>query len=104
GHNELRLQLDRVVAGSTTYRVHSQVVAFRGSGQGKKTGKYAGIGAIVGGGIGALAGGGKGAAIGAGAGAGTGLAAKALRETKQVRVNSESLLRFRLNAPLHTRG
>lgn len=103
GHNELRLQLDRIVTGNTTYTVRSGVV-LKGSSQGKKTGKYAGIGALVGGGIGAIAGGGKGAAIGAGAGAGTGVAAKALRKTKPVRVASESVVRFRLNAPLHVKG
>jgi hypothetical protein len=102
GRSELRLQLDRVVFGKTTYSVQSSTIEIKGSSQGKKTAKSAGIGALVGGGIGAIFGGGKGAAIGAGAGAGTGVATRALSKGKPVYVAPESLLRFRLNAPLRT--
>jgi hypothetical protein len=100
GRSELELQLDRIVTQNATYTVHSDTIGLRGSSQGKKTGKSAGIGAIIGGGIGAIAGGGKGAAIGAGAGAGGGVGVQALRGGKPVRVDSESLLTFRLSAPL----
>lgn len=104
GHSALTLQLDRIVTHDTTYTVHSNAIAMRGPSQGKKTGKSAGVGAIVGGGVGALFGGGTGALIGAGAGAGTGVATQALKETKPVRVESESLLSFRLSAPVHVAG
>src|SRR6185369_5161971 len=75
GRSELVLQLERIVAGDHSYRIHSNTVRFRGKSEGKQTAKSAGIGAVVGGGLGALFGGGKGAAIGAGVGAGTGVAA-----------------------------
>jgi hypothetical protein len=100
GRSELKLQLDRIVTRNATYSVHSNIIDMKGASQGKKTGKSAGIGAIVGGGIGAIAGGGKGAAIGAGAGAGTGVGVKALRGSKPVQVSPETLLTFRLEAPL----
>jgi len=50
--------------------------------------------------IGALAGGGAGAAIGAGAGAAAGLAGAAATGRKQVSVPAETLLTFRLRAPV----
>jgi len=100
GRSRLMLQLDRVVAPSGTYVVHSGVVSFSGSSQGKKTAKSAGIGALVGGGVGALFGGGTGAAIGAGLGAGTGVATRAFKDPHPVRVGSESLVNFRLVAPV----
>ena len=104
GRSELRLQLDRIVTHNATYTVHSDTVWLRGSSQGKKTGKSAGIGAIVGGGLGAIFGGGKGAAIGAGVGAGSGVGVQAVRGGKPIRVDSESLLTFRLGAPLRVQG
>ena len=103
GRSELQLQLERIVAGDHAYAVSSNVVEFRGKSQGKKTAKYAGIGAAVGGGLGAIFGGGKGAAIGAGLGGGTGVAAKAAHKAEPIRVSSESLLQFRLTAPLRIR-
>jgi hypothetical protein len=101
GRSELMLQLDRIHYGNHVYTVRSDVVAFRGKSEGKSTAKHAGIGAVIGGGVGALFGGGKGAAIGAGLGAGTGVATKAVKEPEQIYVPSESLVRFRLAAPLH---
>jgi hypothetical protein len=103
GRSELSLQLDRIAVGNHTYLVRSDIVNFRGKSQGKRTAKSAGIGAAVGGGLGALFGGGKGAAIGAGLGAGTGAATRAVPGGEQIRVNSESLVQFRLTAPLHVR-
>jgi hypothetical protein len=70
-----------------------------GKSETKKTGKSAGIGALAGGGLGALLGGGKGA-IGAGVGAGAGVATNAVKKGEQVYIGSESLVRFRLAAPL----
>jgi len=101
GRNELALQLERIQFGNHTYPVHSQTLAFRGRSQGKRTAKDAGIGAAIGGGVGALFGGGKGLGIGAGLGAGAGLAHRALKEPGEIRIGSESLLQFRLAAPLH---
>jgi len=100
GRSRLELRLVRIVSGNHSYAVASNVVEFRGKSETKKTGKYAGIGALAGGGLGALLGGGKGAAIGAGLGAGAGVATNAAHRGKQVYVGSESLVQFRLTAPL----
>ena len=100
GRSKLQLQLERIVAGNHSYPVTSNVVEFRGKSETKKTGKSAGIGALAGGGLGALLGGGKGAAIGAGVGAGAGVATNAVNKGEQVYIGSESLVRFRLAAPL----
>jgi hypothetical protein len=104
GRSRLNLQLVSIHSGGQTYVVHSDVLGFRGRSETKKTGKNAGVGAVVGGGVGALLGGGKGAAIGAGLGAGTGVAVNAAHKGEQVRIGSESRLQFRLAAPLQVRG
>jgi hypothetical protein len=103
GRSELSLQLDHIAVGNHSYLVHSDIVNFRGKSQGKRTAKSAGIGAVVGGGLGALFGGGKGAAIGAGLGAGAGAATKAVPGGEQIRIDSESLVQFRLTGPVHVR-
>jgi len=100
GRSKLQLQLERIVVGNHSYAVASNVVEFRGKSETKKSAKSAGIGALAGGGLGALLGGGKGAAIGAGVGAGAGVASNAYKKGEQVRIGSESLVRFRLAAPL----
>jgi len=100
GRSRLVLQLENIEVGNHRYPVASSAVEFRGKSETKKTGKSAGIGALAGGGLGALFGGGKGAAIGAGLGAGAGVATNAAHKGEQVFVGSESLVRFRLAAPL----
>jgi hypothetical protein len=104
GRSELKLQLDRIVFGNHSYPVASNVAWFRGQSETKKSLKSGGIGALAGGGLGALFGGGKGAAIGAGLGAGAGVATNAIHEGKQIRIGSESQVRFQLAAPLRIRG
>jgi len=76
--------------------VVDEVGKARGKDTALKTGGGAGLGAI----IGAIAGGGKGAAIGAGAGAGAGLGYQAFTHGQAVRVPAESVLTFRLRAPI----
>jgi hypothetical protein len=104
GRSELALRLNHIRSGGRTYMVRSNIPDFRGSSQGKKTAKSAGIGGLAGGGLGALFGGGKGAAIGAGLGAGAGVATRAAKGGQPVHIGSESLVRFRLEAPLHVGG
>ncbi len=70
------------------------------SGKGKRTGGLIGGGAGLGAIIGGLAGGGKGAVIGGLAGAGAGTAGAAYTGNKDVVIPSESLVTFRLAAPL----
>lgn len=70
------------------------------SGKGKRTGGFIGGGAGLGALIGGLAGGGKGAVIGGLAGAGAGTAGAAYTGNKDVVIPSESLITFRLEAPI----
>ena len=104
GRSELQLQLTSIDSGGLRYPVRSQVVSFRGSRQGRRTARSAGIGAAVGGGLGAIFGGGSGAALGAGLGAGTGVATRAVQGSKPVYVVPESRVNFRLSAPIHMAG
>ena len=67
-----------------------------GVGENRRTGKYVGGGAVIGGIIGAIAGGGKGAAIGAASGAAVGAGTQMATRGRSVRVPAESLLTFRL--------
>ncbi len=69
----------------------------------KRSGKYMGGGAALGAIIGAIAGGGKGAAIGAASGAGAGAATQILTRGS-VKVPAETLLTFKLDAPLRLSG
>lgn len=75
-----------------------------GVGANERTGKYVGGGAILGAIIGAAAGGGKGAAIGAGVGAGAGAGAEIATSGREVRIPSESIIRFRIDRPLTVRA
>lgn len=72
-------------------------------GANERTGKYVGGGAILGAILGAAAGGGKGAAIGAGVGAGVGAGAEIATSGREVRIPSESIIRFRIDRPLTVR-
>ncbi len=72
-------------------------------GANKRTAIFAGGGSAFGGIIGALAGGGKGAAIGAISGAAAGTATQAVTRGKGVRVPSETVLSFKLEAPVQIR-
>jgi len=70
-----------------------------GLGKNKRTAEFLGGGAAIGGIVGGLLGGGKGAAIGAGAGAGGGALAQAMTRGN-IRVEAETILTFKLDAPL----
>jgi hypothetical protein len=102
---DITLDIDSVVVQGRRYRVSTtdQELEGRREGLGKneRTGKFVGGGAILGAIIGAVAGGGKGAAIGAAAGAGAGAGAEVITSGKEVRVPAETVLRFRLDHPLH---
>ena len=71
-----------------------------GVGENKRTGKFLGGGAVIGGIIGAIAGGGKGAAIGAASGAAAGAGAQMATRGHEVHVPAESVLSFRLERPV----
>jgi hypothetical protein len=72
-----------------------------GSSRGKNTAAKVGGGAALGAIIGGIAGGGKGAAIGAGIGAGAGTGVQTVTKGQQIKLASESVLNFNLEAPLN---
>ncbi len=100
GQSEVVLQLDSLAMGSKTYSLQTDQYKKTGSSRGKNTAEKVGGGAIVGGIIGAIAGGGKGAAIGSAAGAGVGGGVQAATKGQQIKLPSETVLNFILQAPI----
>jgi hypothetical protein len=106
GRAELVLDIGSVSVGGRTYRLETVDLVERGKegvGTNKRTAIFTGGGTALGGIIGALAGGGKGAAIGALSGAGAGAATQAVTRGKALRVPSETILSFKLEAPVNIR-
>jgi hypothetical protein len=100
---EVVLDLYSVTLGKKQYTVVTSDVAEsnrRGVGTNRRTAEYLGGGSALGALMGGLFGGGKGAGIGALAGAGGGFVSQVFTRGKEVRVPSESTLRFRLEKPL----
>jgi hypothetical protein len=104
GNAELGVTLDSVTVNGETYSVKTTSVTEASKGRGKRTAVGAGGGAAVGAIIGAIAGGGKGAAIGAGAGAGAGTAGAAFTGNRDITINAETKLNFKLKEPLEIKG
>src|SRR5579862_872448 len=100
GQSLLVLQLDRISASGSTYNIQTDQYKKQGSSRGKNTVEKVGAGAGIGAIIGAIAGGGKGAAIGAAAGGGVGAGAQAVTHSQQIKLPSETVLNFTLQAPL----
>jgi hypothetical protein len=100
GQSLLVLQLDRMKAGDNYYNIQTDQYKRQGSSRGKNTAEKVGAGAGIGAIIGAIAGGGKGAAIGAAAGGGLGAGAQAVTHGQQIKLPSETVLNFTLQAPV----
>jgi len=100
GQSLLVLQLDRMSAGGKYYNIQTDQWQKKGSSRGKNTAEKVGAGAGIGAIIGALAGGGKGAAIGAAAGGGVGGGVQAATHGQQIKLASETVLNFTLQAPV----
>ena len=100
GQSEVVLQLDSLSSGGKTYNLQTDQYKKTGSSRGKNTAEKVGGGAVIGGIIGAIAGGGKGAAIGAAAGAGVGGGVQAATKSQQIKLPSETILNFTLQAPM----
>ena len=94
------MQLDSLTSGGKTYSLQTDQYKKTGNSRGKNTAEKVGGGAVIGGIIGALAGGGKGAAIGAAAGAGVGGGVQAATKAQQIKLPSETILIFTLQAPI----
>jgi hypothetical protein len=100
GKSAVVLQLDTLSSGGKTYNLQTDQYRKEGSSRGKNTAEKVGGGAIIGGIIGAIAGGGKGAAIGTAAGAGVGGGVQAATKGQQIKLPSETVLNFTLQAPI----
>ena len=100
GQSQVILQLDSIRSGSQTYNIQTDQYKKQGSSRGKNTAEKVGAGAGIGALIGALAGGGKGAAIGAAAGGGLGGGVQAATKGQQIKLPSETVLNFTLQAPV----
>ena len=106
GRSELVVDVAAVRVNGREYRLESSNFVEKGRegvGANKRTAKFAGGGALFGTIVGALAGGGKGAAIGAFSGAAAGTATQGLTRGKDVRIPAETILHFRLVAPVRIR-
>ena len=100
GQSLLVLQLDRISAAGKSYSVQTDQYRKQGSSRGKNTAEKVGAGAAIGAIIGGLAGGGKGAGIGAAAGGGLGGGVQAATKGQQIKLPTETVLNFTLQAPL----
>lgn len=100
GSSQVVMQLDSITSGGQTYNVQTDQYKKQGSSRGKNTAEKTGIGAGVGAILGGLLGGGKGAAIGAAAGGGVGAGSQAVTKSQQIKLPSETVLSFTLQAPV----
>ena len=106
GRSELAIDVAAVRVHGRQYRLETSdfVESGRqGLGANKRTAEFTGGGGLLGTIIGAVAGGGKGAAIGALSGAAAGAATQGLTRGKGVRIPAETILNFRLEAPIRIR-
>jgi len=100
GQSLLILQLDRIAVGDKSYAISTDQYKRQGSSRGKNTAEKVGAGAAIGAIIGGIAGGGKGAGIGAAAGGGLGGGVQAATKGQQIKLASETILNFTLQAPV----
>lgn len=101
--DDLILDLESITVNGQRFGVDTdtqRVESKDGIGANRRTGKYVGGGALLGGIIGAIAGGGKGAAIGAVAGAAAGAGGQVITRGRSLSIPAESLLTFRLEHAL----
>ena len=100
GKSELVLQLDRIMVGNKSYSIQTDQFRRAGSNRTTNTAEKVGAGAVIGAIIGGIAGGGKGAGIGAAAGGGLGGGVQAATKGQQIKLPTETVLNFTLQAPL----
>jgi len=100
GQSLLVLQLDRLSAGGKSYALQTDQYRQRGSNRSTNTAEKVGGGAAIGAVLGGIFGGGKGAGIGAAAGGGVGGGVQAAGKGQQIKLSSEAVLVFTLQAPL----
>ncbi|MBV9622893.1 MAG: BON domain-containing protein [Acidobacteria bacterium] len=100
GRALLELQLDRIKVGDKWYNIQTDHFKQETGARGKNTAEKVGGGAIAGAILGGIFGGGKGAAIGTVAGAGAGGGVQAAGKKPDIKLSSERILTFTLQAPV----
>src|SRR5581483_3373465 len=100
GQPLITIELTRLIVNGQPYDLRTDYYSREGHSRGKRTAATVGGGAALGAIIGGIAGGGKGAAIGAAAGAGAGTAAGGLTKAEVIRLDSETVVDFRLQSSL----
>ena len=100
GQALLTLQLDRIKVGDRTYDIQTDQFSQKTNSRGKNTAEKVGAGAVAGAILGGIFGGGKGAAIGSAAGAGAGGGVQAASKRPDIKLSSEKVLNFTLQAPV----
>ncbi len=103
GRDRIVLKVDSIMFNGRSLPVASTVAEERGGRRGRRTLKGTGIGAGAGGVIGAIAGGGTGLAVGALVGGGGGTAIAAATGDRHLTIPPETVLSFKLQAPLRVR-
>jgi len=105
GNRDIAIDLRSVNVNGQRYILNSEDITAQrpreGLGANQRTGSLIGGGAVLGTILGAIAGGGKGAAIGALAGGAAGAGTVVLTRGREVRMPSETILRFRLDRPVY---
>ena len=96
----LELQLDRLKVGDRWYNITTDQFKQETGSRGKNTAAKVGGGAVAGAILGGIFGGGKGAAIGSVAGAGAGTGVQAASKAPDIKLASEKILTFTLQAPV----
>jgi hypothetical protein len=100
GSSLLSIELTSINRRCERFTITTDAYSVKGDGRGKNTAEKVGGGAAVGAILGGILGGGKGAAIGAAAGGGVGAGANTVTRGQQVKIASETLVRFNLTNPL----
>lgn len=104
GHSALSVEITAVRRHGQLINISTDPYTLEGKNRGKNSFEKVGGGAAIGAALGGIFGGGKGAGIGALAGGGGGAALQGFTHGQQVSIPSESLIRFRLSAPLTVRS
>jgi len=100
GQAQLILELTELVSNGKTYFVRTSDYTEAGANRANRTAATVGGTAALGAIIGAIAGGGTGAAVGAASGAAVGTGVQVMTRGQVLRIPSETILEFRLQAPL----
>ena len=103
GEALLTIELTRLRYNGQSYAITTAPWTKELQGRGKGTAAKVGGGAALGAIIGGIAGGGKGAAIGTVVGGGAGATAQGVNKQKQITLEPETLLSFRLDQPVSVR-